>query len=37
MTCLGVLNREYTRRWQWNRFDGGKSNRNLNYSAPFTI
>ena len=33
MTCLGVLNKRRTRKWQWNKFEGGRKNRNVNYSA----
>ena len=26
-----------TRRWLWNKFERGRSNRNVNYSAPFAM
>ena len=31
MTCLGVLNREDMRRWQWNRLERRRSDGNQNY------
>ena len=32
-TCLGVLQERRTRQRLWNRFEGGRRNRNLNHSA----
>ena len=35
-TCLGVLDRGDTWQRQWNRFERGRRNRNVNYSASIT-